>query len=114
MRDEWLAGDLEHYLRHLLGQRAQSRRKPAGAQRLEAAQAEIFHVIQVLDHVAVLLLGLVVLFLEDRRGAARITRKEKQQIVFKIVERLGVDLERPGFDAVIFVEAEARQAAERR
>ena len=88
------AGALLLVLPVLVHQRAELD-QAAAFQRLEAAQPEILHVVQVLDHVVVLLLGLVVLLLEDRGGAARIAGEEQQQIVFEIVERLGVDLERP-------------------
>ena len=44
--------------------------QPTLFQRLKAAQAKILHVVQILDHVVVLLLGLVVLLLQDRGRTA--------------------------------------------
>src|SRR5258705_10696620 len=79
----------------LMHQRAKLRRLTRFKKRF-ALQPELLDEMQVGDHVLVAALGLGVLILQDRAGAAREPGEEKQQIVFKIEFRIHRDPERRG------------------
>ena len=79
----------------------------AALQRRLAPQAEFLHVMQILQHLLVILLGLPLLRLQDRRGAARKTGEEQQEAIFQFVQRVDSHVERPSLDSVIGIECEA-------
>src|SRR5258705_3386672 len=91
-------------------QRAKLRRL-TGFKKRFAFQSKLLDEMQVGDHVLVAALGLGVLILQDRSGAARETSEEKQQIVFKIEFRIHRYLQRLDIDAVVRMEGEAGQSA---
>ena len=59
------------------------------------------------------LLRLVVLILEDRRGGARVAGEEEQQVVLEVEEGFLGDLARAEFHAAVLVEREGCDAADR-
>ena len=68
--------------------------------------------MEVGDHLAVRFLTLRVLLPEDVRGGPGIPGEEQEQVVLEVVERLGGDLQRPGFHLFVRKKTEAGDAAE--
>src|SRR5713226_4939277 len=96
----------------LMHQRAKLRRLARFKKRF-AFQSKLLDEMQIGDHVLVAALGLGVLILQNRAGAAREPGEEQQQIVFKIEFRIHRDLERRDIDRVIGIKREAGQSAAR-
>src|SRR5258707_3936522 len=74
-------------------------------------QSKLLDEMQVGDHVLVAALGLGVLILQDRSGAARKAGEEQQQIVLKIELGIHRYLQRLYIDAVVRMERKAGQSA---
>src|SRR5262249_12779640 len=75
----------------ILVQQLAEQRAVAGFQRALAANAEVFDIVQVRQHLLVELLRAILLLLEDRSGAAREAGEEQQQVVFEIPQRVHAD-----------------------
>ncbi len=86
----------------------------AGLDRLEALVAELFDVVQVVDHRAIVLAALVVLLLQHLRRRPVEARRHHHQAVLEQVQRVVARLDRPRAHRVVLVELEHRRAAERR
>ena len=81
-------------------------------ERLLAAIAQLLHIVQVLEHLPVALLGAGVLVLEDAAGAAREAGEEEKQVVFEVEHRVHADGKRRRRHRVVRVEGEAGHAAD--
>ena len=77
------------------------RAQVARLQRLLALVAEVLDEVEVLDHLVVAAAWLLSsCSLRMLEADAAVAGEEQQQVVLEVVERLGVDLQRPGLDAV--------------
>src|SRR5437588_24969 len=76
-----------------------------------ALVAEVLDEMQVIHHLLLVPFALAVLLLEDARGRSAVSGEEEQQVVLQVVKRVGVDLERRGFDFVIREELKTGHAA---
>ena len=80
-------------------------------ERLFASITQLFHIVQVLEHLPVALLGARVLVLKDAAGVAREAGEEEKQVVLEVEHRVHADGERRCRHRVVRVEGEAGHAA---
>src|SRR5262249_8247972 len=84
----------------------------ASLERTFAAQTELFHVIQIVNHRRVAASDAAILISQDLRSRPRITGKEHQQIIFQGVPNFFVEPEGDSFDGAIPVKSETHHSAE--
>ena len=75
-------------------------------QRFLDAHAKILGVMHVFEHLAVILLGALILVLQDIARLAGKTGEEQQQVIFQFEERVHFDRQRVGIHRIIRMEFE--------
>jgi hypothetical protein len=86
-------------------------RRVAALQAIQAAVAQLFRAVQVLDHRRIRLLAPRFLVLQNLRGRARVAGEKQQQVVLEVMNRILAECRLAGFHAAVLVESERRDPA---